>query len=102
MNAIVGSSNGFTKHTLFNSNAKAEKIPVFAQHAIPALVKGIMRGGETIFIPSGKDWFSFAPQEKEPLAYTVLPAGQAGKARMDFVIKAVLDAGGTFYSAAAN
>lgn len=96
---MTGISDAFIKHTLVNSNSRQETISKFAQHAVPQLVKVAMRAGRTLLIPVGSDEIiSIAPQENEKMEYTVLPSGKTNKARIDFVTKSVLDAGGVFYS----
>ena len=98
---FTGWNGEFIKHTLVNSDARKETLEKFANHAVPALIKVAMRRNEIVIIPVGdKGAISIVPQVvADRLSYTALPSGIQGKGRMDFVTKAVLDAGGTFYGA---
>ena len=100
LRAVTGRNGDLVRHTLVNSDSRKETMEKFAGHAVPTLMKFAMRRGETVLIPLGdRELISIAPQTSDTFSYTVLPGGKQEKCRMDFVTKAVLDAGGTFYGA---
>ena len=100
LRSVTGMNGDLVRHTLVNSDSRKETMEKFAGHAVPTLMRFAMRRGETILIPLGdRELISIAPQTSDPFSYTILPGGKQEKCRMDFVTKAVLDAGGTFYGA---
>jgi len=99
--AFLGGTSRFLKHTLANANQREERLDQYARHAGMPNVTALLRAGRTVFILKGKkELISIPPQESETFQATILPSGEPAALSRASVIRAILDAGGVFYSSA--